>query len=308
VNAINRDSSAGSSVPVSFAFAHQESFVCKLSAPLSVTSRSLELVGGAHATILAPSFSNLNEFSISLWIKASPSIEYGLWTNLLAMSNGFSISITHSGQSSASGPLAQIKFCAHVFVNGVSIERCVFSTFLSITNLWTHIFAGAKGASGLIVLAVNGQEPYSSLNVQFDMNVISTVIVLGQNPIPDIRVIPFDGLIDNVRIFSTFVSSTMISELYQRSFSSYPPNNLIMSLTFDDGNGLDEVSGQTISIQMMPFSSMKGSWYSDCVQLASGNSFSYTTLYNQSHYVTRLSDSASSSPIRYYLSHATINM
>jgi hypothetical protein len=297
VNATNVDSAAGGSVPVSFAFSPQESFVCKLSAPLSGTARSLELVGDVYATIpITPSFSTFSKFSISMWIKASGAIKDHVWINVLSILDGFAISILHSGQSSDFGDSARIKFCANVSMNSISSEQCVYSTFLSITNVWTHIFAGVNGASGDLVLAVNNQEPYQLKLFQFDVltaNSNPRLIVLGSSPLPG--AISYNGLIDNVRIFSTFISSNLVSELYQRSFSSYPPNNVVMSLTFDDDNGRDEISGQTISIQRLPFSSMKGQWYSDCIQSASGKSFSYSTQYNQSHYVYRSPDSAASS-------------
>jgi hypothetical protein len=300
VNTTSVSSATGRSVPVSFAFSLQESFVCKLSAPLSVTPRSLELVGGAYATIPAPSLSYNNELSISLWMKASPAAQDDKWTDVLALTNGFSISIARSGQSLALGNSARVRFCARVLMGAVSSDQCIYSAFLPITNVWVHIFASVKGASGDILLAINGQL-YDLKVFQFNLNFNSALIVLGQNPLSEINAIPFEGIIDNVRVFTAFafVPSNLFSELFQRSFSSYPPSNMIMSLTFDDDNGRDEVSGQTISIQKTPFSSMKGQWYSDCLHLASGNTFSYSTLYNETHYVFRLPDSAASSWTRY---------
>jgi len=115
VNATNVDSAAGGSIPVSFAFSPQESFVCKLSAPLSGTTRSLELVGDVYATIpITPSFSASSKFSISMWIKASGAIKDHVWINVASILDGFTISILHSGQSSGFGKSARIKFCAIV--------------------------------------------------------------------------------------------------------------------------------------------------------------------------------------------------
>jgi hypothetical protein len=76
LDASNVDSSVGLDVPISFAFARQEPLFCKLSSPLSIISRSLELAGGAHATIHGPSSSNVHDFSIGLWIKASSAIKH----------------------------------------------------------------------------------------------------------------------------------------------------------------------------------------------------------------------------------------
>jgi hypothetical protein len=90
--------------------------------------------------------------------------------------------------------------------------------------------------------------------------------------------------------------------MYERSFSVYPPANMIMSLTFDDNVGRDEVSGRIISIQKLPFSTLKGQWFSICSHLASGSVFSYSTLYNLSHYSMRSSDYLASSWIRYFAS------
>jgi hypothetical protein len=293
-HATDVDSAVGGSISFSFMPDLKESLVCNFSAPLSVTPRSLELVGGVWASILAPP-TNSRQFSISLWIKASPSIKVDAWTDVLSAYNLFSISISRSGQSSALVNSARIKFCVHVLIDSISSQQCVFSPALSITNVWTHIFAGVDGSFGDIVLAVNDQQPYFSLKLfQFNLIVnVSNIVVLGQ-PLPHADAAPYDGLIDNVRIFSEFVSHKFVTEMYQRAFSSYPPVNMIMSLTFDDDEGRDEVSGRTITTNKLPFfSSMKGQWFSSCIHFASGSTFSYSTLYlNETSFVSRFSDSS----------------
>jgi hypothetical protein len=210
----------------------------------------------------------------------------------LSAYNFFGISVSRSGQSSALGNSVIIKFCAQVLIDSVSSEKCVFSPPLSITNVWTHIFAGVDGSAGDIVLAVNGQQPYFALKV-FQFNLIynvSNVIVLGQKSVPFEDTVPYDGLIDNIRMFSELVSPNLVSEMYQRSFSSYPPVNLIMSLTFDDNEGRDEVSGMVITTHKLPYSNMTGQWFSTCVHFASQRTFSYSTLYNETYFVSRIYD------------------
>jgi hypothetical protein len=289
MNATDVDSAVGRSVPVSFASNLLESLVCNFSAPLSFTPRSLELVGGAWATIPAP-LMNSRQFSISLWIRASAAIKDDVWTDVLSALNFFSISISRSVVNST-----KIKFCVPVSYGAVSTEKCVISSGLSILNVWTHIFAGVDGSFGDIVLAVNDQRPYYSLKLpQFNLIVnVSNVIVLGQT-LPFSDSVPYDGLIDNVRLFSEFLSPKFVSELYQRTFSSYPPVNMIMSLTFDDDEGRDEVSGLKITPHKLPiFLSLKGQWFSSCIHFASGSTFSYPTLYvNGTTFVSRLSDSS----------------
>jgi len=292
LNATDVDTAVGRSIPVSFLSDLKESLVCKFSAPLTATPRCLELVGGAWATVPAPPPTNLGQFSVSLWIKVSPAIKDDAWTDVLSAYNFFSIAVSRSGQSSALGNSAIIKFCAQVLIDSVSSEKCVFSSPLSISNVWTHIFAGVDGSAGDIVLAVNGQQPYIALKV-FQFNLIynvSNVIVLGQKSVPFEDTVPYDGLIDNIRMFSELVSPNLVSEMYQRSFSSYPPVNLIMSLTFDDNEGRDEVSGKVITTHKLPHSNMTGQWFSTCVHFASQRMFSYSTLYNETYFVSRIHD------------------
>ena len=303
LDASDVDSSAGRDVPISFAFARQEPLSCKLSSPLSITSRSLELTGGAYATIPGPSSLNLHEFSISLWIKASSAIKHDVWSDVLSNSNGFSISISSSNQSSANS--VKIKFCVFLSINVSVSENCAISSDLPIRNVWTHIFVGVNGAFGRTVLIVNNVDTFEAFRVEpfSGANFHSSSIVLGQkfsSTGADIH--PYDGLIDNIRIFSVFVAPNLVSEMYERSFSVYPPANMSMSLTFDDNVGRDEVSGQIISIQKLPFSTLKGQWFSICSHLASGSVFSYSTLYNLSHYSMRSSDYIASSWIRYLAS------
>jgi len=303
LDASNVDSSVGRDVPISFAFARPGPLSCKLSSPLSIISRSLELTGGAYATIPGPSSLNLHEFSISLWIKASSAIKHDVWSDVLSNSNGFSISISSSNQSSANS--VKIKFCVFLSINVSVSENCAISSDLPIRNVWTHIFVGVNGAFGRTVLIVNNVDTFEAFRdvSVFSANFNPSSIVLGQkSSITGADVYPYDGLIDNIRVFSVFVSPNLVSEMYNRSFSAYPPANMIMSLTFDDDVGRDEVSGRIISIQKLPFSTLKGQWFSICSHLASGSVFSYSTLYNLSHYSMRSSDYIASSWIRYFAS------
>jgi len=133
----------------------------------------------------------------------------------------------------------------------------------------TH-FVGVNGAFGRTVLIVNNVDTFEAFRVQpfFGANLNPSSIVLGQKfSATGADVHPYDGLIDNIRVFSVFASPNLVSEMYERSFSVYPPANMIMSLTFDDDVGRDEVSGRIISIQKLPFSTLKGQWFSICSHL-----------------------------------------
>jgi hypothetical protein len=297
VNATNVDSSVGSSVPVSMAFLRKESMSCKLSGPLSVSPRSLELVGGAYATIPAPSFVSLvQQFGISLWIKASPANQDDMWSKVVSSMNslnGFSISIKHLNQASATGTAAVIKFCAYALINSASSEKCVYSTTLPLTNVWTHIVAGLNGAFGDVILVINGQyftikEPFTSFAIN------PSVIVFGHNS----AAAPYDGLIDNFRMFSVFPSPDLVTELFQRSFSVYPPLNLMMSLSFDDDDWRDEVSGRTATGHTQAYSNIKGQWFAHCDSSNPLDAFTYSVRYNESHFLLRLSDAEAPSWIR----------
>jgi hypothetical protein len=135
------------------AFLLNESMSCKLSGPLYVSPRS--------ATIPAPSFvSPVQQFGISLCIKASPANRDDIRSKVVSSMNalnGFSISIKHLNQDSAIGNSAVTKFCAHVLIKYASSEKCVYSTTLYLTDVWTHIVAGLNGAFGHVIPVINGQ-------------------------------------------------------------------------------------------------------------------------------------------------------
>jgi len=54
-------------------------------------------------------------------------------------SNGFSISISSSNQSSANS--VKIKFCVFFSISGTVSENCAISSDLPIRNVWTHILS-----------------------------------------------------------------------------------------------------------------------------------------------------------------------
>jgi hypothetical protein len=292
LNVTDIDSSAGRFFPFSTAYPVQEPLRCTLSGPVTESPQSVELIGGAFATIPAPSFLNIHQFSISLWLKPFPAARDNVWINIVSALNSFRISIVYFGELSSSGASAKIQFCVYVTA---SKEACVNSTTVSIMNVWTHIFAGVNDAFGDLVLVINGEYPDAPFKEPlFDLRINPSLIFLGHNSSSDANSIPFNGLIDNVRIFSELLSSNLVSELRQRTFSTYPPVNLMMSLTFDDGEGIDEISGNSISSHMLPFSTMKGQWFSQCIQLASGITFSYSAMYNDTHVYEQYDSVASS--------------
>ena len=303
VIATNIDPSVGSSVPVSMLFSRKESMCCKLSAPLTASTRSLELVGGAYATVPSPSFAGLEQYGISLWIKASPASKDDMWSNLVSSkteANGFSVSIKHINQASAPGTLAVIKFCAYVLIDSVSSEKCVSSNSsgsatLPLSNVWTHIVAGVNSTFGDVLLVVNGQY-FTLKDVPFTINLNPTrsVVVLGHRTAGT----PYDGLIDNVRLFSVFPTPDFVTDLYQGTFSSYPLANLMMSLTFDDDDGRDEVSGNTITSNYPAGYSVKGQWFATCNSADLTDPFTYSVRYNESHFLLQTSETEEPSWIR----------
>jgi len=109
---------------------------------------------------------------------------------------------------------------------------------------------------------------------------------------------PHDGLIDNVRLFSVFPTPDFVTDLYQGTFSSYPLANLMMSLTFEDDDGRDEVSGNTITSNYLAGYSVKGQWFATCNSADLTDPFTYSARYNESHFLLQASETEEPSWIR----------
>jgi hypothetical protein len=166
--------------------------------------------------------------SVSLWFNLNSLSSVNSLLNIGRISsNGSALRIRVS--STGSTPSQKVRFIIH---NSSNTAESIFSTTTISANTWYHVAAVWTGSQWEMYL--NGVNEANSSSTTSRVAAAGNEIYIGEN---DSLYNPLNGKVDQIRIYSSALSSSDITNLYNES--SIPTSNLIAHYKLD-GDATDE--------------------------------------------------------------------
>ena len=181
--------------------------------------KALNFDGGNDRVVIGDPANNSLDFG-------SGSFSYGMWVNPASFIGNYDMP-WFKGGSSAGAPGYDFELGSGAWTVNIADATTIKSnSFLSSGTLgtWTHIFAVVDRSTNRLVVYVNGK----STGVGTDISTLGSMSGTYSATISSNGAsYPFNGLIDEVRIYNRALSAGEIQTLYNVGAVKYtPPNNL----------------------------------------------------------------------------------
>jgi len=164
-------------------------------------------------------FNFSNSYSFSMWVKPFEKHDGRLLNKWIDGVEDNGVQFTEE---------QKINF--YIFFNELNIIS-LDSTNIIPLNQWTHVVAIFDSSKAIIF--INGVKDSESSETNLNIGTGNGELYIGHNPERQFeRNKPFNGSIDDIRIYSRTLSTSEISDLYNENKEASPPEN-----DDDDGGG-----------------------------------------------------------------------
>lgn len=212
------------------------SAICFISIFFSSCSESFSQMYWNQAASFAGNSSSYISVPNSSLLDITGSFTLEAWVNPATISGSSKGIISKGGALGTS-----LKYCLRMFngrilvaTNGAQRLISKTTTVLSI-NVWTHVAATYNASTGLFTLFINGITDTSATVAGATPTTNSDSLFIGISGAST----PFNGRLDEVRVWNTNNSNILVLALFKSSVgaSGDPFNNLALSLPFQNNTG-----------------------------------------------------------------------